>query len=182
MHARNTYNKKGRREGAAYAIAIETKGKTFAHHTSLSCFVSGCICIYIYFVGRAHEFIFPFVLRTQRAVPMLDDMLALGSRQLCLLVRIVAVRSARTCFAAVCRGLIALRCACGRCIDDNMLVQKKKGGATKTKIGKRGLFFEKIIKKEKGSPASNRRRRCSSGSSERPERCQWSPLRKTRQK
>ena len=28
-----------------------------------------------------------------------------------------------------------------------------------------------------GSPASTIRRRCSSGSSERPERCQWSPLR-----
>ena len=32
---------------------------------------------------------------------------------------------------------------------------------------------------EKCSPASNnKRRRCSSGSSERPERCQWRPLRK----
>ena len=30
----------------------------------------------------------------------------------------------------------------------------------------------------KDSPASIKRRRCSSGSSGRPERCQWSPLRK----
>ena len=49
-------------------------------------------------------------------------------------------------------------------VDDNMLVH--------------GTSKRLTTKAQKDSPASNRRRRCLSGSSERPDTCQRSPLRK----
>ena len=67
---------------------------------------------------------------------------------------------------------------------------KKKTADMERKSNKNKTIFEKqrkerqlgrkkaLVKEGKGSPASNRKRHCSSGSSERSNRCQWSALRK----
>ena len=69
-------------------------------------------------------------------------------------------------------------CTAVRCSTINMLVHVQKKGPHKQKIAKYMVLLQHNTKKEKCSPASNRRRRCSSGSSERPDRCQRSPPRK----
>ena len=77
----------------------------------------------------------------------------------------------------LCAGLIApCRDVC--CVDADYMLVHIKHRHTRTKKRKRKLFLKKN-RKQWGSRASNRRRCCSSGSSERPERCQRSPLRKT---
>ena len=70
-------------------------------------------------------------------------------------------------------------------LDDNMLVHMVP---VQTPAHKRSKNWKNVAiltywkKKEKDSPVSNRRRRCLSGSSETPDRCQRSPLRKDNSK
>ena len=77
-----------------HPIEIENKGKSCVHHSSysklLSFGVSGSI---VYIFGRPGRFrLLAFVLRTHAScTKKLDDMLALGSRQLCLLAWVVAL-------------------------------------------------------------------------------------------
>ena len=168
-----------RSSAVCYALRLKTK---WPKNTKLitpakSCFVSGRSYI---FVGRAH---FDFFIHFENAASSINARRHAGSRKLCLLACVVALWSARTWFAALCRiDCAMLCCACDTVADARRhahmyIVYLKKAHKNKhKKYGKRRLFFWK--KREKNAPASIRRRRCSSGSSERPERCQWSPLRK----
>ena len=91
---------------------------------------------------------------------MLDDMLALANSVYLLALS----RSGRHVLALLlCAGLsLAVLCLL---LEDNMLVRITKKPTKKALLARRG-------EEGKGSPASNRRRRCSSGRFERPERCQ----------
>ena len=72
-------------------------------------------------------------------------------------------------------------------LDGNMLVpwyryrkntdKKKRTGKYESSKTDTKCFVYQVVNKKIDSPASNRRRRCLSGSSERPDRCQRSPLR-----
>ena len=85
-----------------YLVEIGHKDKSFAHHTSfITCFVGGFT-----FLPRKKS-ISSFFLRTQRAVEMLDDMVALANSVFLLTLS----RSGRHVLALLCAGLIALRCA-----------------------------------------------------------------------
>ena len=97
-----------------------------------------------------------------RAVSMLDDVLALCSRQLYVLACDVALRSARTCFAALCRA----DCFAVFPVDDRQhariyeKIRAYKTAQKTKKNGKRRILLRKGMKQEKGSPASLIRRRC----------------------
>ena len=186
MHVRN------RKDGEKDQCCILTgnKGKTFGHHTTSQ--AAEWLDVVI---GREG---FDFTVRLESTAICINARRRAGSRQLCPLACIVALRSARTCNAAVCRAdSSATRCAV-LAVDarrqhartyKNVLVMILRpyvdscGYASFIKKNrppprKKKLFLKQSMKKEEGSPASNRRRRCSSGSSERPNRCQLSPLRK----
>ena len=80
----------------------------------------------------------------------------------------------RACCAVLCCAVPAVL-QCSRCSTATCSYMAQKG-RRKQKIGKYG--FAKHNKTGKDSPTSNRRRHCLGGSSERPDRCQRSPLRK----
>ena len=99
------------------------------------------------------------------------------SRQLRLLACVVALWSARTCFAALWKANCGLLClVCGRCSATTCSNTRKKGPQKQT-LGEKAIL-KNNERKGKGSPACNRTRRCSVGRSEKPQTCQWSPLRK----
>ena len=60
--------------------------------------------------------------------------------------------------------------------------RKKQKKTMKGKKITKNALNALLKKKEKGLPASNRKRRCSSGAPGRPENWQWSSLRKTKNK
>ena len=98
MHIRNT--SKGRRERAVlYLIEVGSKGECFAHNTSFSCFVSGCI----FLPGRFRY------LRFDDATNCINTRRHASSRQLYLLA---LSHSGRHILALLlCAGLIAPCCA-----------------------------------------------------------------------
>ena len=119
-----------------YLVEIGHKDKSFAHHTSfITCFVGGFT-----FLPRKKS-ISSFFLRTQRAVEMLDDMVALANSVFLLTLS----RSGRHVLALLCAGLIAPRCAVFA-VDarrQNILVHlyriptKKKSGKRRVKKKKK---------------------------------------------
>ena len=85
----------------------------------------------------------------------------------------------RACVSALCRDDCALLSCDVLAVDARQharIIRMKK--ATKTKKNVEEGSFSKKNENGKDSPASNRRKRCSGGSSERSEKWQWSPLRK----
>ena len=101
-----------------------------------------------------------------------------SSRQLCLLAWVVVLWSARPCFAALCSADCTLLCwVCGSCSTTICSYIWLLKAHKNNRWGEKALLL-KNEKIEKRAGASNRTKRCSSGSSERPERSPWSPLRK----
>ena len=98
-------------------------------------FVGSCIR---YFVSRAD---FDLFVRFENTASCMNARRHDGSRVLCLLACVVALRSARTWFAALCRADCAVLCCAVLAVDarrQHSRIHEK--GPQKQKIGKRKLF------------------------------------------